>query len=215
MYTTTVGVCCYRQKRRVYRCLRSLASQTVGVDDFEVVLVNDEPGESLVDVCETFSSDSLLNIRLINNARNLGLPASLNRILEVARGRYFVRVDADDYVSRHFLYVLSLFLRMNREYQAVTCDYKKVDEVGNAIVSQKFVEEPIACGVMFNYEALCNLEFYNEEYAMREGHELLKRFQRRYQICHLPFALYRYRMHEENRTNDKELVEEFDARLGK
>lgn len=213
MYKITVGICCYQQKRWLYRCLRSLASQNFPHKDFEVIIVNDEPGEDLRDVCDSFEMDQVLNIRLLNNASNLGLPGSLNRILKVARGQYFVRVDADDYVSRHFLYILSLFLDMNREYQAVTCDYKKVCEVGTSISNHKFTDDPIACGVMFTYESLCNLDFYSEEYKMREGHELLKRFQEKYRICHLPFSLYRYRMHESNRTLNATEVAKYDDKL--
>jgi glycosyltransferase involved in cell wall biosynthesis len=214
MYKVTVGVCCYQQKEWLYRCLRSLASQTFPRQDFEVVIVNDDPDEDLRDVCDSFETDGLLNLRLINNAQNLGLPASLNRILSAALGQYFVRVDADDYVSRHFLYILSLFLDMNREYQAVTCDYRKVDEVGRPVSTHRFLDDPLACGVMFTYESLCNLRFYNKDFKMREGHELLKRFTEKYKICHLPFSLYRYRIHENNRTKDHATIAEYDALLG-
>ena len=209
MYKVTVGVCCYRQKEWLYRCLRSLTSQTFPHDQFEVIIVADDPEEDIEEVCEVFE-DEPLNYRLVRNSTNLGLPNSLNRILKKAKGQYFVRVDADDYVSAHFLYVLSLFLDMNRDYQAVTCDYRKVNEVGTPISTHRFVDEPVACGVMFTYESLCNLKFYSEGFKMREGHELLKRFSDRYKICHLPYPLYRYRMHENNRTKDAKEVEKFD-----
>lgn len=213
MYKVTVGVCCYRQKRWLYRCLRSLASQTLKHSDFEVIVVNDDPDENLDDVRETFEEDGLLTLRIVNNKSNQGLPASLNKILKKAKGQYFVRVDADDFVSQHFLYVLSLFLDLNREFQAVTCDYKKVDAVGVSLSKHVFVDEPIACGVMFTYESLCNIDFYNEQFRMREGHELLSRFKAKYQICHLPFPLYRYRIHEENRTHQTQEVARYDGLL--
>ncbi len=213
MYKITVGVCCYRQKQWLYRCLRSLASQTLPHDQFEVLLVNDEPTEDLRDVQACFEEDESFNIRLINNKQNLGLPGSLNEILRRARGQYFVRVDADDYVSKHFLFVLSLFLDMNRDHQAVTCDYRKVNEVGTPLETFKFQDDPIACGIMYTYEALCNLNFYNEEFKMREGHDLLKRFSEKYKVMHLPFPLYRYRIHESNRTHDTQQLQQYDSRL--
>ncbi|QEF99634.1 Putative glycosyltransferase EpsH [Stieleria maiorica] len=213
MFKITVGVCCYRQKQWLYRCLRSLSSQTLPHDQFEVLLVNDEPDEDLSDVQECFEEDSAFNIRLINNKQNLGLPGSLNQILRRSRGQYFVRVDADDYVSRHFLFVLSLFLDMNRTYQAVTCDYRKVNEVGTPLETLKFQDEPIACGIMYTYEALCNLNFYNEEFKMREGHDLLNRFSEKYCVMHLPFPLYRYRIHDSNRTHNADEVRRYDSQL--
>ena len=48
-------------------------------------------------------------------ARNMlckifGLPKSINKAIRIAKGRYIVRVDSDDYVSRNFLYMCSLTL---------------------------------------------------------------------------------------------------------
>jgi glycosyltransferase involved in cell wall biosynthesis len=213
MHKVTVAVCNYRQGRWLYRCLRSLAAQTLRHSAYEVIVVNDDPEEDIREIVEVFQEDGILNVRLLQNSRNLGVPSSLNLALRRARGQYFVRVDADDYVSRHFLRVLSLFLDMNRDFQAVSCDYVKIDEVGRTISRHRFEEEPIACGVMFTYESLANIGFYDEQFRMREGHELLARFTQRYRICHLPFPLYRYRMHGENRTRDAEQLRRFEELL--
>ena len=207
----TVAICCYQQKEWLYRCLRSLASQTLSKDEFEVVIVNDEPGSRLEDVCDNMSDE--LNIRLINNEKNLGLPTSLNKILKIARGRYFVRVDSDDYVSKYFLETLSRFLDMNRKYQAIACDYNKVDEVGVLVENCSAEKEPIACAVMFTYESLCDINFYDESYKMREGHDLINRFLKKFKLFHLPMPLYRYRIHSSNRTNNIEEVKKYDERL--
>ena len=84
------------------------------------------------DLIDTFKS--YIYIRVIDNDKNLGLPSSLNKILKTSIARYFVRVDCDDYVSSHFLYVLSKFLESNTgsrrlnlkyDYLAVSCDYFK------------------------------------------------------------------------------------------
>lgn len=207
----TVAICCYQQKEWLYRCLRSLASQTLSKEKFEVVIVNDEPGTRLEDVCENMSEE--LNIRLLNNEKNLGLPASLNKILKVARGRYFIRVDSDDYVSKYFLETLSRFLDMNRNYQAIACDYSKVNEVGVLVENCSSKKDPIACAVMFTYESLCDINFYDESYKMREGHDLITRFLKKFQLFHLPMPLYRYRIHSNNRTNNIEEVKKYDEML--
>ena len=207
----TVGICCYKQKHWLYRCLRSLISQTLAKDEFEVVIVNDDPEEELDDICDFVRP--YLNVRLINNDKNKGLPASLNKILKVSLGRYFVRVDADDYVSKHFLQSLSLFLEENRKYQAIACDYKKVNELGNTIGTYDFKSEPIACGIMFTYESLCSINFYNEKFRMREGHDLLNRFSEKFKYFHLEIPLYRYRQHGENRTKNLDEINHYDKLL--
>ena len=197
MYKITVGISCYKQKRWLHRCLRSLVNQTIGKDSFEIVLVNDDPEERLEDVCNIFSEH--LNIRLINNEKNLGLPASLNKILQNSLGQYFVRVDSDDYVSKHFLYMLSTFLDMNSgprimksnmNCQAVACDYFKVDNTGQIMSRHSY-----------------------EDYKMREGHEMIRRFREKYKVYNLPLPLYKYRIHESNRTKDSEQVQNYDNKL--
>ena len=45
---------------------------------------------------------------------------------------------------------------------------------------------------------------------MREGHELHKRFLKKYKIYNFKMPLYRYRMHDNNRTKNVEEVEKFD-----
>lgn len=220
MYKVTVGICCYKQKGWLYRCLRSLSKQTMSKNDFEVVIVNDDPNDNLEDVCTPLRDH--LNIKLINNKKNLGLPGSLNTILKNALGKYFVRVDSDDYVSKHFLHFLSTFLDMNsgprvmgtnQSYQAVGCDYFKVNDIGEVISRHLSEQEPIACGIMFTYESLCNVGFYNEEYRMREGHDLLKRYEEKYSLYNLPMPLYKYRMHGDNRTNNQEEITKYDNKL--
>ena len=42
------------------------------------------------------------------NKKNMGLPYSLNRGIKIAKGRFIVRVDSDDYVNREFLKFLQM-----------------------------------------------------------------------------------------------------------
>ena len=60
------------------------------------MVVNDDPQENLDDVIDIFREH--MNIRVINNEKNLGLPTSLNKILKTSMAKYFVRVDCDDVV---------------------------------------------------------------------------------------------------------------------
>jgi glycosyltransferase involved in cell wall biosynthesis len=222
MYEITVAVCVYKQKHWLHRCLRSLMSQTLEKSRYEVVVVNDDPRENLDDVIDIFKEH--INIRVINNKKNLGLPTSLNKILKTSMAKYFVRVDCDDYVSSHFLYVLSNFLKSNSgprvmntdcNYQAVACDYFKVNDTAELLSRHNSKDEFVACGIMYTYESLANLGFYNDSFKMREGHELNKRFLEEYKMYHLRMPLYRYRLHGENRTNDVEETEKYDNKLEK
>ena len=211
MYQVSVAICNYQQKKWLHRCLRSLCDQTMCKDDFEVIIINDDTNENLDDIVSVISD--YINCKLINNRENIGLPASLNIALKKSLGRYFIRLDCDDYFSKHCLYMLSVFLDMNRNYQAIACDYKRVNEIGQNIEIVSAQKEPIACGIMFSYESLAEVGFYNEEMKMREGHELLTRFIKKYNLFYLPIPLYRYRMHQDNRTKNQNQILMYDKKL--
>ena len=66
---------------------------------------------------------------------------------------------------------------------------------------------------MFTYESLSEINFYDENFRMREGHDLIKRFLKKFSMLHLPISLYRYRMHGENRTNNLEELKIYDKAL--
>ena len=108
--------------------------------------------------------------------------------------------------------MLSAYLDVSKRKQAVACDYKKVNDYGESLSTYSFKEFPIACGIMFTYESLCNIGYYNEDWKMREGHELLKRFEDKYDVGYLDIPLYRYRMHENNRSSTEE-IKEYDKKL--
>ena len=154
-------------------------------------------------------------VKIIKNKKNLRLPSSINIGIKNAKGRYIVRVDSDDYVGRNFLYLSKLFLDMNREYQAVATDYYLVNNDERKLEKINCLSKEIACGVMFRKECLFDIGLYNEKFKMREGHELKKRFEKKYKIGHLEFPLYKYRSHKENRTRDKKKLKKFNNLLKK
>jgi hypothetical protein len=108
---------------------------------------------------------------------------------------------------------MKLFLDMNRHYQAVAVDYVKVDESENVIERVNCLEQQIACGVMFRKECLFDVGLYDDRFQMREGHELRRRFEQRFQVARLEFPLYKYRHHGGNRTGNAEEVARYDRKL--
>lgn len=205
-------VCCYNHEKWVERCIRSLLNQkNIDQSDYEIILVNDCSTDNSGQVIEKFSNIS--NVKIFNNAENIGLPASLNLSIKAASGRYIVRVDSDDYVSRDFLWLMEFFLDKNRNYQAVAVDYVKVDQFENEIERVNCFEKEIACGVMFRKECLFDIGLYDELYKMREGHDLRRRFEEKFKVARLEFPLYKYRHHETNRTLDSSRVARYDKLL--
>src|SRR5438552_2118669 len=108
----------FNAERFIGRALRSVIGQSY-VDGFEVIVVDDCSTDRTAFALELFKEE----ITLFRNEVKLGLPGSLNRAIRAARGKYIVRVDADDYVTHDYLYMLQRFLEENTHMDAVACDY--------------------------------------------------------------------------------------------
>ena len=209
----SVLVAAYNQERFIGRCLRSLLHQTLSHSEYEVIVINDGSTDRTPYALELFCDPSDSIVRVITNAENIGLPASINRGIHAARAPYLVRVDSDDYVNANFINFLSFFLDNNTYVDAVACDYLLMDDAEKVLARVNCMEEPIACGIMFRKEQLLDIGLYDESFRCHEERELRIRFEKKYNIHRLELPLYRYRRHEHNLTNTFEEMQRHDARL--
>jgi GT2 family glycosyltransferase len=205
----SVIIAAFNQEKYISRCLRSLLAQTILREKFEIVVINDGSTDRSASVLGEFAGE----IVLIDNEKNIGLPASLNKAIRRARAPYVVRVDADDYVNSQFLHLLHEFLRENKYMDAVACDYLLVDEQEEVLGRKNCLIDPIACGIMFRTEQLIDIGLYDETFLLHEETDLRLRFTKKYKINRLELPLYRYRRHENNSTNDAAAMEHHRQRL--
>mgnify|MGYP001464352003 CR=1 FL=1 len=209
----SVIVTAYNQEKYIGRCLSSLLKQTIDSSLYEINLVNDASKDRTQFASELFCDPMNSIINIINNDVNLGLPSSLNKAIRSSKGEYIVRVDADDWVSKDFTKLLYTFLENNNYMDAIACDYVTVDNNGKVIERKNCFEEPIACGIMFKKKHLFDIGLYDEEFQINEERDLRIRFEKNYTIHRLELPLYRYRKHENNMTNNKTALRQYDQQL--
>lgn len=89
--------------------------------DLELIVVDDASTEDIHVVLAAFASD--VRLRILHNATNSGLAASLNNAIAVARGEFIARMDDDDF---------SLKIRIS-EQVALLNERPEVDVVGTGI----------------------------------------------------------------------------------
>jgi glycosyltransferase involved in cell wall biosynthesis len=195
----------YNEERFVGRCIRSLLSLNYPDHEYEIIVINDCSTDNTKVVLDVFKNE----IKLINNSKRLGLPASLNKGIRMGRGRYVIRVDADDYVHTDYIKILEMHLAYNEAIDAVCCDYQLVDRNEKIIAIKRWLEEPIGCGIMFRIEHLISIGLYDDKMRVHEDKELLLRFLQRYNIYSVPLPLYRYCRHEDNMTNCRDDMAHF------
>ena len=197
------------EERFIGRAIRSILNQTVPREIYEVIAVNDASEDRTAYAMGLFADE----ITVLSNETRLGLPGSLNRAIKKAKGKYIVRLDADDYVRSDYLYILKQFLEDNPYMDAVACDYVLVDDQENVIARRNCSEHPIGCGIMFRTDHLIDVGLYDDEFLMHEDRDLRHRFEKRYRIYRVELPLYRYRQHDGHMTKNSHVWNAFEDRL--
>jgi len=188
--------------RFLERCLRScLRQDLISRQDFEVIVVDDASSDDSVAIAEKFAPDG---VRVIRREDNGGVAAAANDGIRAARGQYFVRVDADDFVTSRFLHFLVSYMDANHDALGVACDYLLVDEHEQQVERIDASQHPVSCGILYQKDLLVGAGIYDPDFRHREEEELRARLGDFYRVHHLRMPLYRYRKHGTNKTTEPE-----------
>ena len=104
----SVIVSVFNQEKYIGRCLRSLLSQKLSSELYEILVVNDASTDRTPYALELFCNPLNSIVKVLNNKKKLGLPASINKAIKFSKSEYF-EVDSDDWVSNEFLNTLFYF----------------------------------------------------------------------------------------------------------
>ena len=94
MYELSVIIPIYNVEKYVAQCLDSIVNQSIGIENIEVIIVNDATPDNSMEIVEKYAS-KYSSIKIINNEENLGLGESRNRGLKEVTSDYVTFVDSD------------------------------------------------------------------------------------------------------------------------
>lgn len=98
----------------IYESIESILNQTFS--DFELIIINDASSDNSESIINKFND---ARIRYFKNETNLGIIRSLNYGLELAKGEYIARMDADDISFSDRFYDQISFLDENSDVNVV------------------------------------------------------------------------------------------------
>lgn len=194
----SVVVTNYNYGTYIRRCLRSLISQDLERSRYEIIVVDDHSTDDSLQAINAFVEAG--DVKVVVNKKNLGVGGSSRVGVDHSRGKYFVRVDADDYVQPAFLSMLYNVLRFCPQFAGVSCDYFLTDNNERVLSVEKFEDNGLACGLMLRTSYLEIIGSYNLKKKVFEDRDLFKRIDRA-KIFHLPVPLYNYVKHGKSLTD--------------
>lgn len=108
----------FNKEHQIEKCLRSIMHQSY--KNYEVIIINDGSTDKSEMAIKKFVS-SFSNIKYIYQ-KNQGVSAARNAGIKVAKGKYIIFVDADDYIESDYFETLIKF----KHYDLVISGYTEV-----------------------------------------------------------------------------------------
>jgi glycosyltransferase involved in cell wall biosynthesis len=113
------------------RNVQSILAQTF--EDFELIMIDNASTDGSLELMERYASTDS-RIRVIAHDVDLGMFASLRESCDVARGRYRVHVDADDWVIDSKAFEIQIeMLEQHPAMAFVYCSMTMTDTDGNVV----------------------------------------------------------------------------------
>jgi len=197
----TIYTCNYNTSKYIVDCMNSVVAQAF--DEFEYIVLDDcSSDDSMNIITEWYTNQNQSvqkKVRILRNDTNIGLSASSNKMLNVARGRYIIRVDSDDTVLPSMLSRMVEEVK-NNDCQAILSGFNSVKENGDIISYER--ENPFHPGCSLISRWAANELKYREDLEFMEGQEFFKRFNEAYKVRFIKDALWNYRRRPGQKTQD-------------
>ena len=171
MKLITVYITNYNYGDYIRKAIESVLNQTV--QNFELLVIDDGSTDHSKEIIESYRNDSRISIIY---QQNKGLNRTNNVALELANGRYIMRLDADDYLREDALQKLSEKLESDSELGLVFPNYYLVNKE-NVIISEEvrhdfdrevelFDQAAHGACTMIRTDFVRSLGGYNENYTL-------------------------------------------------
>lgn len=204
--TVSVVIPLYNARRFVAEAVRSILKQSFG--DFELIVIDDGSTDGSDRVVEEAAAGDP-RLRLVRQ-ENKGVSAAANHGMNLARGEFLARMDADDVSLPVRLEKQVAFLRDHPDHVLVGSMAMFIDEDGAPLYPMpglKVSHEQIDAGmlavewtilqpsVMMRTEAVRRVGGYREDLRIHEDHDLFLKLAEIGKVANLPEVLLYYRQH--------------------
>ena len=181
--------------------------------DFECIIIDDGSTDQSAGIINSFSDARI--VKLSNNG-NKGLIYTLNCGIEIARGQYIARMDADDISLPDRFLLQKQYLDANKAVDAVCSTITFIDESGNESGNWELDQKTITpqqirkklpaenCvahpSIMIRNEVLRKLGYQSYQKNIEDYDLWLRFLNRRHSIAKISTALLLYRVHQASVT---------------
>ena len=210
---TSIIMPVYNGEKYLAEAVESILDQTF--KEFEFLIINDGSRDGTATILSQYRDP---RIKVIDNGKNIGLTKSLNKGLEVSRGKYIARQDADDISNPYRIEKQVHMFEEDRLLGLVSSFFKIMDDHGRTLrtVTPPKEEEAIRQSIlnsnpfchgaaMFRRDAIERLGGYREFFKYAQDYDLWLRISERYKVRNVGEVLYRWRKSKDCISDQKRM----------
>lgn len=199
----------YNAETFLKECLDSIFNQTYV--NYEIIAINDGSEDNPDAVIANFKDSRL---HYYKNESNFGISKTLNKAIEMAKGEYLMRMDADDLILPNKLNTQIEYLLIHPDIEILGTSfsqlnhtkplYNNLPESDILIKLEMFFRFPLChASVIYRKGVFSHHNnYYPEDINTAEDYDLMVRaFMKGIKFANLPDKLYIYRQHENQNTD--------------
>ena len=207
----TVYIVNHNYGKYLKQAIESVLKQTL--QNFEMIIIDNDSKDNSFNIIKEYKNYKKISIVF---QKNIGLNATNNVAIKMAKGKYIMRLDADDYLDPNALQLMSSKLENNSELGLVFPDYYIVDQNSNILElvrrhnfsEVKLLDQPAhgAC-TMARRDFLIAVQGYDESYHCQDGWDIWLKFINNFGVENINLPLFFYRKHKNSLSaNEKKIL---------
>lgn len=155
----------YNAEKSIEKCLDSINSQTY--TNWEAIIIDDGSSDKSGIICDEYTiKDARFKV---THTKNVGASSARNKGIELATGDWITFIDADDYVDKEYLEVLTSNITSDNKTLIIQ-GLKEVTNIGSIIKKNEFENEILSNAYI--------KKAFNEKEIFKYGYTVAKLYNR-------------------------------------
>lgn len=206
----------YNGEKYLAETINSILNQTY--KDFEFLIIDDYSNDSSVEIINSFNDERIL---LMKNPENKGQSVTMNRGLQLAKGKYIARQDQDD-ISNTDRLRMQIDCIENSEFSVVGSWCEKINSISEligyiqhpqdneTIISSMVINSPLShSAVLMKKDDIIKVGMYSADYTIAMDWDLwIKMAKVGFKFSNIPLYLIKLRSHDEQTNKNKKYIDE-------
>lgn len=199
--SVSIYTCAYNSSDYVERTMDSILSHHQG-DDFEYIFLDDASTDSTLIKALKYGKDKRVQYRV--NTNNKGLASSSNDALSMCRGKYVMRVDADDLILPFAIQMMKEQIEEDNA-SVVYPAYKEINETEEVISDVINPRDHHHAGCALMDKKMINEIRFTDGLKHWDSKDLFNRINRKFKKTYAQEPLWYYRKHPKSLSANKSI----------